>query len=77
MMSAAAFRDAIKRCATNATKDAPADEERRLANFVARLSASMESLGDHELDAMLWGLLDSPAPVRIKPEFPLMSIQAA
>lgn len=77
MMSAAAFRDAIKRCAANATKDAPADEERRLTNFVARLSASMESLGDHELDAMLWGLLDCPAPTRIEPAFPLMSAQAA
>lgn len=77
MIPASAFRDAIKRCAANASKDAPADEERRLANFVARLSASMESLGDHELDAMLWGLLDSPEPARVTPAFPLMSIQAA
>ncbi|MCB2642723.1 hypothetical protein KQ727_15115, partial [Listeria monocytogenes] len=59
------------------SKDAPADEERRLANFVARLSASLESLGDHELDAMLWGLLDSPEPTRVAPAFPLMAIQAA
>ena len=59
-MTAAALRDAIKRCVANASKDAPVDEDRRLASFVARLSASMESLGDHELDAMLWGLLDCP-----------------
>jgi len=77
MTTVASFRAAIKRCAANATTDAPADEERRLANFVARLSASMESLGDHELDAMLWGLLDSPEPTRVTPAFPLMSIQAA
>lgn len=77
MIPAAAFRDAIKRCVANASKDAPADEERRLANFVARLSASMESLGDHELDAMLWGLLDTPEPTRVTPAFPLLSIQAA
>lgn len=77
MTTVAAFRAAIKRCATNASKDAPTDEERRLANFVARLSASMESLGDHELDAMLWGLLDSPEPTRIAPAHALMSIQAA
>lgn len=76
-MTAATLRAAIVRCAANASKDAPADEERRLANFVARLSASMESLGDHELDAMLWGLLDCPEPTRIAPAFPLMSIQAA
>lgn len=76
-MTAAALRAAIVRCAANASKDAPADEERRLANFVARLSASMESLGDHELDAMLWGLLDSPEPTRLTPALPLMSIQAA
>lgn len=76
-MTAAALRAAIVRCAANASKDAPADEDRRLANFVARLSASMESLGDHELDAMLWGLLDSPEPTRITPAPALMSIQAA
>jgi len=76
-MTAAALRAAIVRCAANASKDAPADEDRRLANFVARLSASMESLGDHELDAMLWGLLDSPEPIRITPAPALMSIQVA
>lgn len=62
MTTAAAFRAAIKRCAANATADAPADEERRPANFIARLSASMESLGDHELDALFWGLLDQGPP---------------
>jgi len=77
MITAAAMRDSIKRCIVNASKDAPTDEERRLANFVARLSGSMESLGDHELDAMLWGLLDGPEPTRVAPAFPLMSIQAA
>lgn len=77
MITAAALRDAIKRCAANAAKDAPADEERRVMNFVARLSASMESLGDHELDAMLWGLLDSPEPPRISAALPQMAIQVA
>lgn len=77
MLTVAALRDAITRCAANAAKDAPADEERRAVNFVARLSASMESLGDHELDAMLWGLLDSPEPTRITPAPALMSVQAA
>jgi len=60
MISVAAFRTAIARCVAQATVDAPTDAELRTATFVARLSGSMESLGDHELDAMIWGLLDMP-----------------
>jgi len=58
MISLAAFRRAVIDCAKQAGQDAPTDTDLRLAVFVARLSGSMESLGDHELDAMLWGLFD-------------------
>lgn len=66
MMTVTAFRSAIARCAAQASNDAPTSAEMRLASFVARLSGCMESLGDHELDAMLWGLFDydRPAPPR-------------
>lgn len=61
-MTVTALRSAIARCAMQASADAPANADVRLAAFVARLSGCMESLGDHELDAMLWGLFDMPAP---------------
>lgn len=66
MTTAATLRSAIARCASQASEDAPASCDLRLAVFVARLSGCMESLGDHELDAMLWGLFDHdrPAPPR-------------
>lgn len=65
MITIAAFRSAIASSAAKAAQDAPADADLRLAAFVARLSGSMESLGDHELDAMLLGLLDQvPAEQR-------------
>lgn len=66
MLTIAALRSAIARSATQASNDAPANADMRLATFVARLSGCMESLGDHELDAMLWGLFDCdrPAPPR-------------
>jgi len=60
MITVASLRTAIARSAAKASEDAPADAEMRVAAFVARLSGSMESLGDHELDAMIWGLLDMP-----------------
>ena len=60
MITAATLRTAIASCVTQASADAPADADLRVAAFVARLSGSMESLGDHELDAMIWGLLDMP-----------------
>lgn len=64
MTTVATLRSAIARCASQASEDAPASCDLRLAVFVARLSGCMESLGDHELDAMLWGLFDHPAPPR-------------
>lgn len=66
MTTVATLRSTIARCAMQAGVDAPANADLRLAVFVARLSGSMESLGDHELDAMLWGLFDHdrPAPPR-------------
>lgn len=64
MISLATFRTAIANSAAQASQDAPADADLRLAAFVARLSGSMESLGDHELDAMIWGLLDMPPAAR-------------
>ena len=60
MITVATLRTAIARCVAQASADAPTDADMRTAAFVARLSGSMESLGDHELDAMIWGLLDMP-----------------
>ena len=60
MITVTTLRTAIARCVTQASQDAPTDADMRTASFVARLSGSMESLGDHELDAMIWGLLDMP-----------------
>lgn len=58
MSTVAALRTAIADCVAKASADAPADCDRRLAIFIARLSGSMEVLGEHEIDAMLYGLLD-------------------
>ena len=60
MITVSTLRTAIARCVAQASTDAPTDAELRVTAFVARLSGSMESLGDHELDAMIWGLLDMP-----------------
>ena len=65
MITVAAIRTAIANCVTQASADAPTDAELRVTSFVARLSGSMESLGDHELDAMIWGLFDMPPPTRL------------
>lgn len=62
MITVASLRTAIANCVAQANKDAPTDADLRVTSFVARLSGSMESLGDHELDAMIWGLLDIPSP---------------
>ena len=78
MITGATFRSAIARCASLASQDAPADADLRVASFVARLSGSMESLGDHELDAMIWGLLDMPPPAaRAEPVIPLSALGMA
>lgn len=60
MITVAAIRTTIAKCVAEARADAPTDAELRVTAFVARLSGSMESLGDHELDAMIWGLFDMP-----------------
>jgi len=78
MTTVASLRSAIARCAKQASADAPANADVRLAAFVARLSGCMESLGDHELDAMLWGLFgdDGPTPQRNEP-MPQLTILGA
>jgi hypothetical protein len=65
MITVASLRTAIANCVAQASTDAPTDAELRVTAFVARLSGSMESLGDHELDAMIWGLFDMPPPTRL------------
>jgi len=65
MITVASLRTAIATCVARASEDAPADAEMRVTAFVARLSGSMESLGDHELDAMIWGLFDMPPQTRL------------
>ena len=65
MITVAAIRTAIANCVAQASKDAPTDADLRVTSFVARLSGSMESLGDHELDAMIWGLFDMPPQPRL------------
>lgn len=65
MITVAAIRTAIANCVAQASVDAPSDAELRVTAFVARLSGSMESLGDHELDAMIWGLFDIPPPAPV------------
>ena len=65
MITVAAIRTAIATCVARASEDAPADVDMRVTAFVARLSGSMESLGDHELDAMIWGLFDVPPQPRL------------
>jgi hypothetical protein len=65
MITVAAIRTAIANCVAQASADAPTDAELRVTAFVARLSGSMESLGDHELDAMIWGLFDMPPQPRL------------
>ena len=65
MITVAAIRTAIANCAAQASTDAPTDAVLRVTAFVARLSGSMESLGDHELDAMIWGLFDMPPPAQL------------
>ena len=67
MITVASLRTAIANCVAQASADAPTDAELRVTAFVARLSVSMESLGDHELDAMIWGLFDMPHPTQLCP----------
>ena len=61
-----ALRKAILDCAHQATTAEPTDTDARLHCFIAKLSGTMEGLGERELDAALWNLMTShrqpPAP---------------
>jgi len=51
------LRKAILDCAHQATLAEPGDSDRRLHSFIAKLSGTMEGLGERELDAVLWNLM--------------------
>jgi len=55
------LRDTILRCAREATEAEPNSVEFRLHSFIAKMSGSMEAMGERELDEALWGLLQAPA----------------
>lgn len=59
----AQLRHAILRCADEATRAEPNDTDARLHSFMAKLSGSMESIGQRDLDTALWDLLSTTAPV--------------
>jgi hypothetical protein len=61
------LRKAILDCALQATRAEPHDSDRRLHSFIAKLSGTMEGLGERELDAVLWNLM-STAPALIPAE---------
>jgi len=54
---ATALRKAILDCALQATAAEPIDSDARLHSFIAKLSGTMEGLGERELDAALWNLM--------------------
>ena len=56
MTTANQLRTAIKTCAKRVTENEP-NTDLRAKLFVARLSGSMEILGETELDQILWALL--------------------
>lgn len=55
----AQIRHAILRCADEAACAEPTDTDARLHSFMAKLSGSMESLGQRDLDTALWDLLST------------------
>jgi hypothetical protein len=57
--NAFAMRRAILQCATEAGAAEPRDREARVYSFLARLSATMEGLGETELDSALWDLMET------------------
>jgi hypothetical protein len=64
----AQLRHAILRCADEAARAEPNDTDARLHCFMAKLSGTMESLGQHDLDIALWDLLrTSYMPVELMP----------
>ncbi|SFD83990.1 hypothetical protein [Massilia yuzhufengensis] len=62
MTTVAKMRSTILRCATEAAKEEPRSVEYRLHSFIAKLSGSMESMGESELDKALWNLFAAPQP---------------
>jgi hypothetical protein len=59
------LREAILRCATEAQAEEKTDTDARLHSFIAKLSGSMECLGEVEMDHALWDLMKMRAdPVR-------------
>ena len=65
----ATLRKAILDCAHQANLAEPHDSDRRLHSFIAKLSGTMEGLGERELDAVLWNLMASnPAPTTVPVE---------
>lgn len=60
MATAANLRKVILKDAEAATRSHPANVEARLHSFIARLSGSMEGLGERDLDTALWKLFETP-----------------
>jgi len=66
--TAQALRLAILQCAAQAMTEEKSDTEARLHCFIAKLSGSMECLGEVDLDHALWDLMKLRAdPVRRQP----------
>lgn len=64
-VTVSALRKAVLDCAHQATAAEPLDTDRRLHSFIAKLSGTMEGLGERELDAALWNLMTTkPAPAK-------------
>jgi len=55
--TANSLRKAILDCALQASRAEPHDSDRRLHSFIAKLSGTMEGLGERELDTVLWNLM--------------------
>lgn len=53
------LRAAVIDCAVQATAAEPIDTDRRLHSFIAKLSGTMEGLGEREMDAALWNLMST------------------
>lgn len=66
--SIASMRKAILDCAHQATAAEPVDTDRRLHSFIAKLSGTMEHMGERELDAVLWNLMSTKADRQPTPD---------
>jgi len=64
----ATLRKAILDCALQATRAEPHDSDRRLHSFIAKLSGTMEGLGERELDAVLWNLMETKVTPSHQPD---------